>query len=533
MHIADLDLRDLFRMQCDGGVHRFLDARAFCFDAATFGWLRRALIERLGLTETRTVLTHLGYVWGWQTADGASQAIPWGSQESWHQAAARLAALQGMAAPEVDEKCIGELPATLTWRASLEAEQHLLHTGPTTAPVCWGLAGFLAGFCSRAANMPITCEEDTCSACGDARCRMTVRLADPRDDRVIDLTGVQTIVQRLAAIAPSSPGTDANNGERDDANDVSRLGASSPAMRRLLTEAERAAHAPSTVLITGESGVGKEYLARFIHRASPRASAPFIAVNCAAVAETLLESELFGHSRGAFTGAIQERAGLFEAAQRGTLFLDEIGEMPIGMQAKLLRVLQDKEVRRLGENRQRPIDVRVIVATNRDLTTEVAERRFRLDLFYRIRVVEFTVPPLRDRPADLRALTRTLLERLAKTLNRSVTGYTPRALERLLAYHWPGNVRELQNVIERACVLATGPLIDVPDLPEPLRVGRSLVIAPVEVRPLYEIEREYILAALDRNHGNRTQTAAQLRIGSATLLRKLKAYRTASELSPC
>jgi transcriptional regulator with PAS, ATPase and Fis domain len=295
-------------------------------------------------------------------------------------------------------------------------------------------------------------------------------------------------------------------------------------MRRLVSVASRVAQVDSTVLIIGESGVGKERLARFIHGSSPRAAGPFIAVNCGALPETLFESEVFGHARGAFTGAHHDRPGLFEAAHGGTLLLDEIGDVPLPMQVKLLRVLQEHQVRRVGENRERFVDTRIIAATNRDLSEDVAERRFRRDLFYRLRVVELQVPPLRERQEDLRGLALALLARVAARLRRRITGYTPEALDRMLRYPWPGNVRELENAVERACALAAAELIDVEDLPDDIRNHHALVITSEHVRPLREIEQEYILAALERNHGSRTLTAEQLRIGLATLRRKLHSY---------
>ena len=219
-------------------------------------------------------------------------------------------------------------------------------------------------------------------------------------------------------------------------DDEPELGVFSSAMRGLVDLARRVARADSNILITGESGVGKECLARFIHRASARAAGPFIPVNCGALSETLAESELFGHARGAFTGAFQDRPGLFEAANGGTLLLDEVGDVPLPMQVRLLRVLQEREVRRLGENRQRHVDVRLIAATNRNLQDDVEERRFRRDLYFRLNVVELHVPPLRERPDDLRGLAALLQTRIATRMRRAIGGYTDAALNCLLQYPW-------------------------------------------------------------------------------------------------
>ncbi|MBC7171536.1 MAG: sigma-54-dependent Fis family transcriptional regulator, partial [Polyangiaceae bacterium] len=269
----------------------------------------------------------------------------------------------------------------------------------------------------------------------------------------------------------------------------------------------------------------KERIARLVHDESTRAAGPFIAINCGAITETLLESELFGHSRGAFTGAVQDRPGLFEAANGGTLLLDEIGEISPAMQVKLLRALQEREVRRVGENKSRRVDVRVLAATHRNLDLAIAGGTFRQDLYYRLKVVELRVPPLRERREDVLPLARVLLAEAALQMKRKISGLAPLAADQLLRYEWPGNVRELENAMERAAVLARGTRVELEDLPEEIRQALPRPVAFVGVvRPLEEVEKEYILAALALNGGNQTHTAAQLRIGSATLYRKLKSY---------
>jgi transcriptional regulator with PAS, ATPase and Fis domain len=295
-------------------------------------------------------------------------------------------------------------------------------------------------------------------------------------------------------------------------------------MQRLQNQIERVAKSSATILITGESGTGKELISHLVHEESARALGPFIAVNCGAIAESLLESELFGHARGAFTGAIQDRIGLFEAANGGTLLLDEIGDISAGMQVKLLRVLQEREIRRVGENRSRPVNVRVMAATNRELADDIAAGRFRKDLYYRLNVVQLHVPPLRNRREDILPLARLLLAEVASRSRRTVTGLTPRAADQLLRYDWPGNVRELENAMERAVALGRGSLVELDELPEEVRQAVPTTSVGGSVRALDEIEKDYILAVLDLNGGNQTRTAKQLGIGSATLYRKLKSY---------
>jgi transcriptional regulator with PAS, ATPase and Fis domain len=314
--------------------------------------------------------------------------------------------------------------------------------------------------------------------------------------------------------------------------------ARSAAMRRLVDLARRIAKVDSTTLITGESGTGKELIARLVHDESARVAGPFIAVNCGAITESLLESELFGHARGSFTGAAQDRVGLFEAANGGTLLLDEIGDVSPGMQVKLLRVLQEREIRRVGENKSRPVNVRVMAATNRELAADIASGRFRKDLYYRLNVVQLHVPALRNRREDILPLARVLLAEAAARVGRPITGLSPRAADQLLRYGWPGNVRELENAMERAAALGRANLVDLDDLPEEVRQAIPTSDLSGPVRALDEIEKDYILAVLDLNGGNQTRTSEQLGIGSATLYRKLKNYgvvrgtRTAKDEDP-
>jgi DNA-binding NtrC family response regulator len=301
--------------------------------------------------------------------------------------------------------------------------------------------------------------------------------------------------------------------------------AQSPAMKAVLDLVERVAPTDATVLIQGESGTGKEVIAKAVHHAGARAARPFVAVNCGAVPETLLESELFGYMRGAFTGATVNKLGLFEEAAGGTLFLDEIAEMPAALQVKLLRALQSGEVRRLGATQAATIDVRVLAATHGDLPTLISQGTFREDLFYRLNVIQVVLPPLRDRREDIPALAEHFLARSAGKLGRALR-LSASTLERLLRYPWPGNVRELENAIERAAILARGDAVEPDDLPPHVSAGLQLGPSPALPRQvtLAEAERAHILQTLERFGRNHSGAAEALGIGRTTLWRKLKEY---------
>jgi len=306
--------------------------------------------------------------------------------------------------------------------------------------------------------------------------------------------------------------------------------ASSPAMKQLLTVAQRVASFPSTVLIQGESGTGKELLARAIHRWSERAQGPFVAVNCGSIPDNLLESEFFGYSKGAFTGAIRDHTGLLESASGGTLFLDEVGELPLALQVKLLRVLQESCLRRIGETHLRKIDARILAASNRDLVREVEAGRFRQDLFYRLHVVTLTLLPLSQRLEDIPPLLSHYLDHFNAQFGTSLQGISPEAMRCLLAYPWPGNVRELRNVVERAVVLEEGPALSLHSLPSEIQQAQRpspVLPSPHDLslkKALREVEQRYIVHALEKTQGNRTAAAKLLEISHRTLLYKLKEY---------
>jgi two-component system response regulator HydG len=307
------------------------------------------------------------------------------------------------------------------------------------------------------------------------------------------------------------------------------VGGSEP-MRRVLDQVRKVAPTDATVLVLGESGTGKELVARALHESSPRLEKPFVSVSCAAIPEGLLESELFGHEKGAFTGAIRRKLGRFELAHEGTLFLDEVGELPPSVQVKLLRVLQERRFERVGGEETVEVDVRVVSATNRDLAAMVARGAFREDLYYRINVVSVRLPALREREGDVEQLARHFLASSAQRHGRAVTGFTPEALELLRRHRWPGNVRELENVIEQALVFAEGELIREADLPDALRRAPPAPALPVPAgdrsltEVLEDLERQLILAAYEKAKGIKAETARLLGIKASALYYKLEKY---------
>ena len=335
-------------------------------------------------------------------------------------------------------------------------------------------------------------------------------------ERAVQHRALQLEVTRLRRVVAQNPPR------------FAELLGTSPPMQELFRMLHRLADTVTTVLVTGESGVGKELVARALHQESRRKDMPFVAINCGALPETLLESEFFGHVKGAFTDARADRLGVFREANGGTLFLDEVGELPLSLQPKLLRVLQERLVRPLGANREIPVDVRIVCATNVDLRDAVEQGRFREDLFYRLDVVHLEVPPLRSRGTDVLLLAEAFLERLGKREGRAAPRVPPHLAARLLAYEWPGNVRELLNLLERVMALSIGDTIQEEDLPERIRRGGLAVIPdaaePGTVLPLAEVEKRYILKVLGLCDGNKRKAAVALGLDRSTLYRKIQAF---------
>jgi two-component system response regulator HydG len=524
----------LFKFDSETGLIRVAGSRVVMIDTVALGLLRKELIDTLGVTAARALLTRFGFAHGRHLADVVANMFPDGDREQRRQLGPEIFKLEGLFVRQSTSTATS--PEGATWGYSYEAEQHILHLGISDEPVCWTLCGLVSGYASGCQGKEMYGFEDRCIGRGDPVCHIFARTLEEfgdhppaelaffkkesLDESLRQVLGTLKQIERklkskkreLAKISGDS---------LDDFGMVARSGA----IRRVLDLAKRVAAVDSTVLISGETGSGKERVARFIHDRSPRASDPFVAINCAAIPEPLLESELFGHIRGAFTGANQDRIGLFEGANGGTLFLDEVAEISPATQVKLLRAIQEREIRRVGENKNRKIDVRIISATNRDIVREVEEGRFRLDLLYRLRVVELTLPPLRERREDVLPLAHFFLAEASARMKRHVMGIVPKAADQLLVYPWPGNVRELQNAMERGVALAKGELVEPEDLPEEIRQAVPGPRLTRFTRTLEQVEREYILAVLEKAGGNQTHAAKLLDVGTTTLYRKLKAYK--------
>ncbi len=544
----NLHLSELLDFRPDQGIIRLHEQRVVILSAAAMGLLRKELIDTLGLEAARRVALRFGFADGYHDAVNLRERSEWRNPEELVRAGAVLQTLEGIVRVEVrridHDASTGRFLEEVVWHDSYVAEQHVHHYGKTSAPVCWSLIGYASGFVSACLAKEVYFRELSCIAQGDRYCLAIGRDAESWGAelgairRDFESATVGHEVERLhEAVRRRAKELDRRERllerrerelnllrERINRHAAAKnFIAASQAMRDALELAARVAPLDTTVLVYGESGTGKEFIVRLIHDQSPRAAAPFVSINCAALTETLLESELFGHVRGAFTGAVRDKAGLFEVAGSGTIFLDEIGEIAPTLQAKLLRALQEREIRRVGAERSVKIHARVVAATNRDLRAAVDAGTFREDLYFRLAAFIITVPPLRDRREDIPALVHHFLVRAASRMKKDVSSVSADAMTAMMNYRWPGNVRELEHAVERAVILANHPNIRVRDLPPEITQkarGRS----SDDTLDLQEQERVMIERALERFGGNRRKAADALRISTVTLWRKMKQF---------
>jgi DNA-binding NtrC family response regulator len=529
----DADLRRLLHFSAGDGRIWLAGQRMLLVHAAALGSMRRELILSIGREQTRRVLLRTGYASGQRDAGLARRVRGDATPFDMFSVGPQLHMLEGavQVTPELTEMDFesGRFHGIYRWDHSWEVDTHVRDFGPQDEPVCWTLLGYASGYTSAFFGRPVLFKELQCAACGAPHCRIEGRpLAewpdgeamardyDP-DSILVRLEDLQSQVETLRSTLA--------------ADEIGPLVGHSKAFDAALLLLRKAARTQVTVMLTGETGVGKERFARALHAMSPRAEKPFVAVNCAALPGDLIESELFGAEKGAYTGAAAARPGRFERADGGTLLLDELGELPLAAQAKLLRVLQNGEIERLGSTQARKVDVRVVAATNVDLDAAVAAGRFRRDLLYRLNVYPIRIPPLRERTDDITPLAMHLLQRFCSLHDKRVAGFTDRALDAMRRYPWPGNVRELENLIERGVILASpGEPIHMQELfptlpeaaPHTLSAAGALELrAPTDAGALYDevqrrklsldaLEEALIQEAVSRADGNLAAAARAL-----------------------
>ena len=549
-----LQLAELLDFRPDLGVIRLHEQRVVILSAAAMGLLRKELIDTFGRDIARRLLMRFGYADGYHDAINLRERFHWRTPLEGLGAGTILHTLEGIVRSEIVRLEHGEdgsFDAEFAWHDSYEAEQHVHHYGQSDDPVCWSLAGYASGYTSACLGQEVYYREARCAGQGAKGCSIIGRNAtawgEDLESLRADFQGaslkdeidrLQIAVHRRAQhLAKRERQLDERERELDLLKDrINRHAQSrnfvvrSPAMQEVLEFAAQVAPLDTTVLVHGESGTGKEFVVRMIHEQSRRASGSFVSVNCAALTETLLESELFGHVRGAFTGAVRDKPGLFEVASNGTLFLDEIGEVAPTIQAKLLRALQEREIRRVGGERTIKVNTRVVAATNRDLRAAVDAGTFREDLYFRLGAFVITIPPLRDRREDIPPMVHEFVRRAAARMGKDVQTVSAEALTMLIRYSWPGNVRELEHAIERAVILARGTSITVRELPPELAESRAHAKMGDSL-DLKAHEQRLIGKALERFDGNRRKAAEALNLSPVTLWRKMKEYGFSSKAS--
>lgn len=511
--------------------------RLVLHDIHAIAELRSDLLRMLGMEQARQILTRFGYWWGKADAAALKRVFKWESLEELIKAGSRLQTLSGVARTVIKSLNLdpsgNNFRMEVIWHDSAEVKEQLTAQGPTKESACWKLSGYASGFVSYCLDKEIYFIEDQCMAKGDMICSAVGQDKASWNETIIPhlnffkLDDIQSRIEQLSEQLRKKT-LQLDEQRRKALKNPSPSSMVHPEIRsasylRVLHLAERVAPYDSSLLITGETGTGKEIIARHIHGISSRSKNIFLPINCGALPESLLESELFGHTAGAFTGANKERAGIFEEACGGTVFLDEIGDISSSLQVKLLRVLQEHEIVRIGENRPRSIDVRIMAATNKNLLRLIHEGVFREDLFYRLAVVEINIPPLRQRIEDILPLARHFVKHFSRKLKMPDLHLDASCLDYLQSYEWPGNIRELENAIERAALLCTDGVIR----PENLNLRTAAYnehqpFDPNHIFSLEELEMRHISSVLQLTHGNQRKACDILGISQATLWRKMK-----------
>ena len=535
------DLQKLLRFETEEGRIWLEEERMILLRSTQMQALRKEMIESLGIDRAKGLLIRMGYVAGEHDADTARRLRPdaplfdvfsVGPQSHMMTGQAKVSAV----AFELDDEK-HTFHGVYEWQNSFEAEIFLSEYGVSYEPVCWMQIGYASGFTSSFVGRRILFRELGCAGCGEESCRIEGRLAEEWDDaeELMRYYRPDRISDQLFTLQSQVSLLRENLTTAQSFGDMVGCSPKFLEVRELLS---RAAPSKVTVLLLGETGVGKDMFAKALHEGSPRRDKPFVTVNCAAIPRDLIEAELFGVEKGAYTGADQSRPGRFERAHEGTLFLDEVGELSPQAQAALLRVLQESELERLGDTRTRKVDVRLVTATNQNLEQAVIEGRFRADLLYRLNVYTVTVPPLRERSEDLPDLVRHFIDKYSSLHGKNVTAMTDRAFASLRSYHWPGNIRELGNVIERGMILADigGEISNEQLFPHLQGIQDETNVGGDQKWPLSELvdellehdfdlsdlEAQMIARAMEKSNGNVTQAAKRLGLSRPALDYRLK-----------
>ncbi len=539
MKSRDLDLFELVTFN-DGNIDLY-GRRLVLHSSHAVGQFSRDIIAMLGEDQARRVFTRFGYFWGHADAAAMKRVLDWDDPTEMLKAGLKTHAMTGVVRPEMQSLTMdpesGQFHMEVTWHGSCEAEEHLTRRGRADHPICWQLVGYASGYATFCMGRNVYFIETTCRGAGDRTCAGVGKDQDSWGDEIkphLHFFEADDIKSRISEISRELKKKTKQLIRQRKSLEMIRHTKSeffvegrSKSLEEVHQISHRIAQFETSVLITGETGVGKEVLARYIHANSPRVRGPFLAVNCGALTETLLESDLFGHRRGSFTGAVADRVGLFEQAARGTIFLDEIGDITPALQLKLLRVIQEREIMRVGDSTPRKIDVRILAATNKDLEKSVIDGSFREDLLYRLKVIEINIPPLRKRREDILPLTRFLIDKLAKKYQLPNLRLDATCVDFLISYPWPGNVRELENALERMVVLSRDGILIPENLPiNVLRQKSNTFSTGGDAQSLASVEDAYISHVLKQTGGNRTRAAQILGIGQATLWRKLKARKS-------